>query len=489
MNEQKKIFTVFLVLVIIIISGFVAVMEYRFGGITKDEEEKLPLLVKVFASEASGNIPLKINFTALVLYYEGNVRYNWDFGDNGTSSEIKPAYTYNKSGSYTCSLIVTDSSGQESKDSVEISVKPSLAPSVSITMDELKPSRPFIPILRLPKISSYYWGRNLRQAMELKIFPSSLLNLPGFVSCGAQATSPEGNEIVSYRWELRPPTYTSQLGQQKKPVYYFEGKNITFPLLYTYVVAPYDLTIIVTDSKGNEGTDTIKFQVEENPIETQIATIKQSIGGFRKNIWHDLLKEDLKGPVGKFIGEVIFPLLPSWPLLKLFIIIKLISWDISLDIVPIIVEFLEKHPILRDTAKTTLEGLQSSLENMKTKFPKLEGVIDQAIGAIQGLLEQLGLANLKPELSDEKPVHNSELVSLVLSNVSITVTDYEGDPFNVSISGDYVNDISLIDQFNGTFNATLITPLPPETDIYWNVNVTSRGRWVNETYKFTTRWS
>jgi len=489
MNEQKRIFIVFLVLVIIIVSGFVAVMEYRLGGIIKDEEEELPLLVKAFASEASGTAPLKINFTALVLYYEGSVEYSWDFGDNCTSDEIKTTHIYNESGSYTCSLIVTDASGQRGKDSVEISVKPSQAPSVSIIMDELKPSRPFIPILRMPKISSHYWGRNLRQAMELKIFPSSLLNLPGFVSCGAQAISPEGNEIISYQWELRPPTYNTKLGQQKKPVYYFEGKNITIPLLYTYVVAPYDLTVIVTDSKGNEGTSTIKFQVEENPIETQLATIKQSIGLFRKNIWHDLLKEDLKGPVGSFIGNVIFPLLPSWPLLKLFIIVKLISWDISLDIGPILAEFLEKHPIIRDTAKTTLEGVQSTLENMKTKFPKLEGILDKAIAAIQSLLEQMGLANLKPELSDEKPVHNSELVSLVLPNVSITVTDHEGDPFNISISGDYVNDIYLVDQYDGTFNATLITPLPPETDIYWDVNVSSMGRWVNRTYKFTTRWS
>ena len=492
-KENKKLLSIFVV-VIVVSAGIATALTFglKYLEESKDGEED-SMFAKIFVNENSGTIPFEVNFSSLILYYEGDVKYHWDFGDGNTSTERNPTYTYAENGSYLCTLTITDSNGEKITDSIRLLAKPNQGPSVSIVLSDLRPSRPFIPVLRRPQISGFYWGRTLRQLMEMKIIPPSLMNREGFVSCSAQASSPEGSDIVSYRWELRPPTYTTRTGQQKKPIYYFEGKNITIPMLYTYVVAPYDLTVIVTDSKGYEGTSTIKFQVEESGIETQINAFKTSLGLFRQNVWHDILKEQLSGPVSSIVYETIFSKLPSWPLLKLAILFQLGSkWAINPEgalSIQLLGQFLEKHDRLRNILQKNLVRIQTLLEKRIYSSAKLSPLYGTIVNTIQGLLERLGLANVRPEISDEKPADGSQLVNASTPQVSVTVTDLEGDPFNVSIHGKYINDTLYTNQYNNTFNATFISQLPYETDIYWHVNVSSQGRWVNRTYMFTTRWS
>lgn len=492
-TEDKKLLLVFVTLVIIIIAGFATTIyyfetKYESQGVGK---EKLPLLVKIFADQTSGTLPFKINFTSLTLYYEGDINYHWDFGDNETSDEINPTNLYNKSGSYKCTLTVTDSSGEKSTDRIEILVSGNQAPTVSIILSDLNPSRPFIPILRRGLISIAYSGRTLRQLIDLKIIPASLLNRKGFVSCDAQASDPEGDEIVSYKWELKPTPYSTNLGQQKKPIYYFEGKNLTIPMLYTYPTGIYDLTLIATDSAGNKGTSTIKFTVIESPTEVRIFTIKYKISTFRLQVWHTVLKASLSGPVGSVIYDKIFSKLPSWPLLKLLIVFQLGSkWAINPEsslTIRLMAQFLGKHPKLQNIVEKNLERTISFLEKIKVKRPKLAGTIDNLIDTIEKLRENLGLANKRPVISNEVPADKSKHLSTSYPEVAITVEDFEGDPFNITIHGQYVNNITLLNQHNNTFVATLITPLPNLTDIYWHVNVSySDNRWINATYKFST---
>jgi len=493
MKKENKILFTCIVVVLVILALFTVVIEYQFGLFSKADEEDLPLLVKIFAPANSGTIPFEVNFTSLALYYEGNINYHWDFGDNETSNEMKPSHIYNESGLYVCTLTITDGSGQTTSDQFEILIKAGQVPTVSIVMDDLKPSRPFIPIIWHKQMSQFYNGQKLRRLIDSKFFPSSLLNLEGFVTCNAAASSPQGNEIVSYGWELRAPSYTSIAGQQRKPMYTFEGKNITIPLLYTYPQAQYDLTVIVTDSEGFTGSSTIKFDVELSPTVTQIQSIQTSIDLFRKNVWHDILKESLSGSVGSLIYQTAFSKLPSWPLLKLGIVLQLgTKWAINPEgtlSIELLGQFLEKHPRLQNVLQKNLVRIQSLLEKKVGESARLASLYEKVIDAIQGLLEQLGLANLKPEISDEKPENNAQLVNASIPQVSITVTDTEGDPFNVSIHGKYLNDTLFTNQYNNTFNATFFSTLPYETDIYWHVNVSSQGRWVNRTYMFTTRWS
>lgn len=496
-KQDRKLFVVFVVLVIIIFSTFAAAIYYYDWKSESQTKEKIsPLFVKIFANETSGMTPFAVNFRPLVLFWEGDVKYEWDFGDNETSDEMNPIHTYENNGSFICTLEVTDGTGQESSDSVEITARANQPPSVSIVISEIVASRPYIPLLSKVLKTDIYGSRVIRQLLELNLIPSSLLGIKSDVFCDAQVLDPEGDEIVSYTWELRAPTYVTKLGKQVKPVYSFKEKSVTFPLLYIYPKATYDLTLIVTDAAGNKGSDNIKFRIEESGIESQISTAQHSIKRFRDTLrdrlWHDILKPDLGDDAERLILEKIFPALPDLPWLKIFIIIKLINWGIDLKpvILDVMTEFLEKHPDLKPLVKETLEMVQLRLEKMKDKYPQLASTIDGLIDSIQQILEGLGLANKSPVLSDEDPKHGSELINPNYPEVSITVTDRENDTFNISIHGDYVNDVYLTNQYSNTFNATLITPLPFETDIYWHVNVSdAQGRWVNNTYMFTTRWS
>jgi PKD repeat protein len=492
MRGRKKIFISILISAIIICSIFVLAIEYNFLGATTVEGKKPSLLVKIFTDENTGPIPFEVNFSSLVLYQIGNVKYNWDFGDNETSIEIYPIHTYNQTGSYECTLTVTDSTGKISSDKVEIVVRENEAPIVSITLSELKPNRPFIPIIRRQAISLFYYGQRFRRIIDSKYFPKSFLNIKGFVSCEATASSPEGNDIEKYNWELRAPTYNKIGGEPVKPVYKFEGKNITIPLLFTYPAdVEYDLTVIVTDSKGLIGTSTIKFEVQLHPFEDQLLTIKENIKTFRKDIWHDVLKGILGDPFGDLIFEKFFPLFKGLPITKLILIFKLLkNWGIGPNegvISGILVRFLGKHSYISNFVENFFNKIISILKNRKQKSPNLKTIIDIIIDGLEKLLEQIGLKNTRPVLSNETPKDGSEHLSTNYPEVAITVEDPEGDAFNITIHGKYVNNITLLNQQNNTFIATLKTPLPNLTDIKWNVNVSyAQNKWINETYMFST---
>ena len=152
---------------------------------------------------------------------------------------------------------------------------------------------------------------------------------------------------------------------------------------------------------------------------------------------------------------------------------------------------LDKYPLLRNTVKNFLEKWEQRLVNLieETSNLLIRTIANFLLGYVILSLEKLGLRNLKPVISNVDPPHKSQFISINYPNVSVTVNDSEGDPFNISIHGDYVSDITLDNQYNGTFTAPLMIPLPYETDIYWHVNVSDpQGNWVNRTFWFTTRW-
>lgn len=56
-----------------------------------------------------GPAPLEVTFTPHVRYAEGQVRYQWDLGDGGTSEQRGPVtHTFNEPGTYGCFLVVED---------------------------------------------------------------------------------------------------------------------------------------------------------------------------------------------------------------------------------------------------------------------------------------------------------------------------------------------------------------------------------------------
>ncbi|WP_299803033.1 immune inhibitor A domain-containing protein [uncultured Shewanella sp.] len=65
---------------------------------------------------------LQVSFTDQSTGGNGELSYHWEFGDGNTSSVASPSYTYGTTGSYTVTLTVTDSVGQEAQKSAPISV-------------------------------------------------------------------------------------------------------------------------------------------------------------------------------------------------------------------------------------------------------------------------------------------------------------------------------------------------------------------------------
>ncbi|WP_011308636.1 PKD domain-containing protein [Methanosarcina barkeri] len=71
------------------------------------------------ATPTSGNAPLTVNFTDASI---GNISsYSWDFNNDGTvdSTEQNPSYTYDKVGTYTVNLTVSNADGNDSEVKTE----------------------------------------------------------------------------------------------------------------------------------------------------------------------------------------------------------------------------------------------------------------------------------------------------------------------------------------------------------------------------------
>ncbi len=78
---------------------------------TMDSEETSPT-AEFSADITNGEEPLTVNFSDLSVVGNSDITsWFWDFGDDGTSVEQNPEYTYGSAGVYTVSLTVTDENG------------------------------------------------------------------------------------------------------------------------------------------------------------------------------------------------------------------------------------------------------------------------------------------------------------------------------------------------------------------------------------------
>lgn len=84
-----------------------------FGGSTDDSDTEVANPVANFNSNTtSGYAPLSVQFTDFSV---NTSKWDWDFGDGGTSAEQNPAYTYFTAGTYNVILKITNSSVEDSK--------------------------------------------------------------------------------------------------------------------------------------------------------------------------------------------------------------------------------------------------------------------------------------------------------------------------------------------------------------------------------------
>ena len=89
-----------------------------------DDDEGAPLLAWADVDNDEGKAPLSVQFKADIEGGKPPLKIVWKFGDGtADSSEANPKHTYDKAGKYRADLEVTDASGDNDSDYVEIEVQ------------------------------------------------------------------------------------------------------------------------------------------------------------------------------------------------------------------------------------------------------------------------------------------------------------------------------------------------------------------------------
>jgi len=481
------------IICIVFLSIFVVTTQYQISELNNRDEDR-SLYVKILVDETSGVVPFEIKFSSLVTNNKGNVKYQWDFGDGETSEEREPTHIYEGNDSYVCKLTVTSKNGDQSVDTIKISPKNNLAPRVSIEISSTTPERKFKfnpSYLILRSATESMGGKKLYYLRKAGIAP--LASEESDIHVSALVSDPEGDEIVSYEWELRPPTITLFGMQPYHPIHIYTGKNVTLGLLDTYVKGKYDLKLNVVDEAGNRDSEIISFEVEENPIESKTF----SMANHYKTQWLqqysgiDPIKTAVAGGIGFLLYRNIISQKVSFPLVKLTFMVFLSSLKLPPEeygnetMMDVGGQFFDKWEFLKPITKNLFDKFEAFLVKI--------GENDTA-EEFQIIEEQLGLDNKRPELTNPFPEDEKTFVNLDTQKVYITVEDMEGNPFSVQIydENNIVDNVSgyyPMGQLNGSFSANLNTPLPPNTEITWKVLVIDENdKEVIGNYKFTTHY-
>ena len=490
-NALKIIFTLFVV-AIVILSAFVINFYINFEASAKDSDSEL--FVKIFADVEDGVVPLNVNFSSIVMYNKGEVKYHWEFGDGESSEETLPSHNYSNNGSYICSLKVIDEDKKESYDSIEIKARKNLAPTGSFNIDPLTSSRPYVSLI--PELSTTYAERFVANLIDSPIPTPRISSLDGWVTCEADFTDPEGDEITSYTWIIQPPSYTQNIflgGENVQPKYKFEEQKVTLPGFVTYRQGDYKVTLIVEDSKGNNATFYPEFKIDISNERSKILGAKAQYKA-TKDLWLKSLSKKAFFVLAVNTLLEKFEQITGIPLIKTIILIIL---DLELNIKPqnvtyveLLAEFLEDHPFLENTVDNIITGIQGKLKN-ETSIDKLEQIREDL---------SLGDSNKRPVIKDELPEHKSINLPVKLnSTISVfiddlhmkegNITEGENNTFNVTIydKNGYLEEKTWINVKSNRFETKFIEIPPSYSKVQWVVEVVDfQGDKVKEEFWFTT---
>ena len=101
----------------------------------------IPPLVDFSYDPTSGCVPLKVQFTNLSQFADPGT-YQWDFGDQSTSSMINPSHTYYQPGTYSVSLSASNITGQTVNETKQAIIEVFPRPNAAF---EIKPRLIYIP--------------------------------------------------------------------------------------------------------------------------------------------------------------------------------------------------------------------------------------------------------------------------------------------------------------------------------------------------------
>ena len=97
--------------------------------------------------------------------------------------------------------------------------------------------------------------------------------------------------------------------------------------------------------------------------------------------------------------------------------------------------------------------------------------------------------NINIVIDNENPTDNTLVIDRTLSQVTVDITDGNGDTIDFEIHGDYITTATGTDVADGTYSADIAIDEnePYGEDIIWYVNATDGFDWTNVTYNFTFR--
>lgn len=101
----------------------------------------IPPIVDFSYDPALGCVPLKVKFTNLSQFADPGT-YQWDFGDQSTSSMINPSHTYYQPGKYSVSLSASNTTGQTVNETKQAIIEVFPRPNAAF---EIKPRLVYIP--------------------------------------------------------------------------------------------------------------------------------------------------------------------------------------------------------------------------------------------------------------------------------------------------------------------------------------------------------
>ncbi len=505
-----------LVVAIIISATIAVVVTYALENLNGEADDAS---VKIFADPMEGTVPLEVNYTSLITNTEENVKYKWDFGNGNTSTEREPSAVYDKNGTYECTLTIEDKNGNKKTDSLTVLAKENQKPTVSIEIDTDQPQRPYNfwieHFLDLFLNIDNWAGNHYRWLVDKGLLNPFFKSMPeSFYTVEAFANDPDGDEIVSYNWTLTsyeykvPGTFPPQ---KKVPEFYYSGKIVDIPIKDIYTSQDYSLKLTVTDSRGQQRSENLKFNVRksgpksttESMMLTFTNTQQKWTGTWKNGVLGGLILGGAGFVLNLLINEGIWPAELTLPAVKIAAMLAVSGifqtepsryTDESYEDVfqrmvfkPRLIQKVFPNFLSPEKWKNGFDWAEEILAEYEllSKFSPLSAE------DLQIIEENIGLDNKRPEISEAFPEDEAKRIPRDCAYVSVNVTDAENDTFDVTISGEYINsstnhNVTYNDVTSGIFNATLM-PLPPREEIQWHVEVVDQnGKVVTKDYSFVT---
>jgi PKD repeat protein len=256
-----------------------------------------PLQVQFFGSASGGNAPLS---------------YQWNFGNGDTSTDQNPTYTYQTSGSYTATLVVTDANGDSDSAPLSIEVIDNLVPQVSVSASPTSGIVPFnvdfnASVTNGDAPLTYDWNFGDGTPTSTAVNPSHSYTAGGSYTATLTVTDANGdtatdtvaiqaasnsqpavsassdtdtgtapltvNLSATATGGNTPLTYTWYFGDGSSPQ---SGQNAT----HTYNnIGVYDAEVVVTDADGDTATDTVQINALDHAPDLRVQSFTATVIG------------------------------------------------------------------------------------------------------------------------------------------------------------------------------------------------------------------